>query len=451
MYLLDNTLRPYAWGSESAIAELLGRKPSGGPEAELWVGAHPDSPSHAVFTDGSRRSLLDLISQDPQGLLGETVAERFDNRLPFLMKVLAAGSALSLQVHPSLEQAAAGYVAEEAAGVPQDAPHRNYRDAYSKPEVIFALTDFDALCGFRPPREAAEVFTRLIGLLEESRGWAPAILQSVVADLAVPDEATALREAFTRLLGGGAETRAAVEAVAGILEEDTASGFEEPLRTAAATVSLLNGHHEGDPGVLVALLLNRVTLSPGQALYLPAGNVHAYLEGLGIEVMASSDNVLRGGLTSKHIDPAELLKAVEFAPLALPLLEPESTPLGQELYCPPFNEFQLQRLELPVSFGDAAVSADIPVAQNGPAVFLVVEGTVVLDSPKGDLVLHRGQSAFIPANEAPVMARRGSETGADAADDDGTALAFAVTVGAAGDANPGALGPVRGLREETQP
>ncbi|WP_309070487.1 mannose-6-phosphate isomerase, class I [Arthrobacter sp.] len=453
MYQLDNPLRPYAWGSPTAIAELLGRTPSGGPEAELWIGAHPDSPSTVVGHGDTGTPLDDLIDSDPDRSLGALTREAFGDRLPFLLKVLAAAAPLSLQVHPSRDQARAGFDRENSASVPQDAPHRNYRDAFSKPELMFALTEFDALCGFRAPSEAAEIFSALTGLVEKQKGWAPAILSSVVGDLGIPDEATALREAFTRLLTGGAETRAAVEAVVEALEEGTPDGSGDGrLSSAAATVLQLNGHHEGDPGVLVALLLNRITLQPGQALYLPAGNVHAYLEGLGIEVMASSDNVLRGGLTTKHVDTGELLKTVEFTPLALPLLEPESTPLGQELYCPPFDEFQLQRIELPVSFGDDAVSADMPIAQNGPAVVLVVSGTLVLDSPKGDLILHRGQSAFIPANESPVMARCAFDTSDETGDDDdGTAVAFAVTVGAAGDANPGGLGPVRGPREETRP
>ncbi|MDF9278408.1 mannose-6-phosphate isomerase, class I [Arthrobacter sp. EH-1B-1] len=452
MYQLDNPLRPYTWGSTTAIAELLGRTPSGGPEAELWIGAHPDSPSTVLGHGDTGTSLDALIDSDTDRTLGAPTREAFGDRLPFLMKVLAAAAPLSLQVHPSPEQAQEGFDRENAASVPQDAPHRNYRDAFSKPELIFALTDFDALCGFRAPTEAARIFTGLVDLLEKQQGSAPAILSAVVADLGIPDEAAALREAFTRLLTGGAETRTAVERVVEALDKGLPDSADPLVAAAAATVLQLNGHHESDPGVLVALLLNRVTLQPGQALYLPAGNVHAYLEGLGIEVMASSDNVLRGGLTTKHVDTGELLKTVEFAPLALPLLDPESTPLGQELYCPPFDEFQLQRLELPVSFGDDAASADIPIAQNGPTVVLVVSGTVVLDSPKGDLILHRGQSAFIPANESPVMARLASDN-TDTTDDDGdsTAVAFAVTVGAAGDSNPGGLGPVRGGREETQP
>ncbi|TKV28363.1 mannose-6-phosphate isomerase, class I [Arthrobacter sp. NamB2] len=461
MYLLHNTLRPYAWGSESAIAELLGREPSGGPEAELWVGAHPDSPSHAVFTDGSRRSLQDLISQDPQGLLGETVAERFDNRLPFLMKVLAAGSALSLQVHPSLEQAAAGYDAEEAAGVPQGAPHRNYRDRNHKPEMIYALTPFEALCGFRPLPEAVDIFTFLASAVGPGSP-AHELLDSVAGYLAAGDTA-ALRSAFTLLLEAPQDVVMDVErAVAG----RTGPSDQDPDAVARdlRTVTELSGQYPGDPGVLVALLLNRVSLEPGEALYLPAGNIHAYLNGLGIEVMASSDNVLRGGLTPKHVDTDELLSTVVFEPLAPPALSPEYTLLDQELYRPPFDEFQLQRIVLADSaagpdgqpadgveagvdggvdagvdtgvnggHADTALPSDesltpahVPVVQNGPVVVLAVTGPILLDTPNSTLSVPRGGSAFVAASEAPLVVRPAAD-GSGATD--GPVLAFAVTVG----------------------
>lgn len=412
MYQLDNPLRPYKWGSTTAIAELLGSTPSGGPEAELWIGAHPDSPS-TVLGHGDTGTALDaLITSDPDRALGAPTREAFGDRLPFLMKVLAAAAPLSLQVHPSPEQARAGFARENAASVPQDAPHRNYRDAFSKPELIFALTEFDALCGFRAPGEAAQIFGALVELVEKQKGWSPAVLQKVVADLGIPDETTALREAFTRLLTGGAETRAAVEGVAEVLES---AGPSDPLLSSAgATVLQLNEHHPGDPGVLVALLLNRVALKPGQALYLPAGNVHAYLEGLAIEVMASSDNVLRGGLTPKFVDVPELLKTVAFESVGVPMLRAEVSELGQELYRPPFREFQLQRIEL------LPDGSPVPLAQSGTAVIIVTAGSVYLDSPKGDLLLTQGRSAFLPAADAPVNVHPIS----GAAD---TAVAFAVT------------------------
>ncbi|MHA7144035.1 mannose-6-phosphate isomerase, class I [Arthrobacter sp. TmT3-37] len=446
MYLLENTLRPYAWGSERAIADLLGREPSGGPEAELWVGAHPDSPSQVVQPDGGRTSLHDLIADDPDRLLGEAVAARFDGRLPFLLKVLAAGSALSLQVHPSLAQAAAGYDAEEAAGVPQDAPHRNYRDRNHKPELIFALTSFDALCGFRPLPEAVGIFTFLAAAVGPGSA-AQDLLDTVAAQLAA-GSGEALRTAFTLLLEAPQEVVADVEAAVadrasgGPAGADGADGFDGDI----ATVRELSAQYPGDPGVLVALLLNRVVLRPGEALYLPAGNIHAYLGGLGIEVMASSDNVLRGGLTPKHVDAAELLSTVVFEPLAPPSLSPEYSLLDQELYRPPFDEFQLQRIVLadpaadpaggsggdddrgdsPLPAGASVAPAHVPVVQNGPVVVLAVSGPILLDTPNSTLSVPRGGSAFVAASEAPLVVRPAADArGATG----GPVLAFAVTAG----------------------
>jgi mannose-6-phosphate isomerase len=445
MFLLDNTLRPYAWGSERAIADLLGREPSGGPEAELWIGAHPDSPSHVVHPDGARDSLYELIERDPAGLLGEPVAGRFGNRLPFLLKVLAAGSALSLQVHPSLEQAAAGFDAEEAAGVPGDAAHRNYRDRNHKPEMIYALTPFEALCGFRPLPEAAGVFTVLAAAVTPGSP-AHALLEDVAVHLASGDDA-ALRSSFTLLLEAPREVVDEVEAAA----RRAGTGAGDAVAGDLATIAELAGQYPGDPGVLVALLLNRVSLRPGEALYLPAGNIHAYLSGLGIEVMASSDNVLRGGLTPKHVDTGELLATVVFEPLAPPALTPDTTLLDQELYRPPFDEFQLQRIELadraagpggepggsaggdddprgPLPAGESLTPAHVPVVQNGPVVVLAVSGPILLDTPNSTLVVPRGGSAFVGASEAPLVVRPAAD-GHGATN--GPVLAFAVTVGGA--------------------
>ncbi len=449
MYLLDNTLRPYAWGSEHAIADLLGREPSGGPEAELWVGAHPDSPSFTVQPDGTRRSLLEVIDEDPRQLLGEPCADRFGNRLPFLLKVLAAGSALSLQVHPSLEQAAAGYDAEQAAGVPQDAPHRNYRDTNHKPEMIYALTPFDALCGFRPLPEAVPVFTFLADAVEPG-SRTHELLDSVAALLTAGGE-DALRSAFTLLLEAPPH---AVDDVGAAITRRAASTHpgagDDAVSADLATVRELSGQYPGDPGVLLSLLLNRVALRPGEALYLPAGNIHAYLGGLGIEVMASSDNVLRGGLTPKHVDTQELLATVVFEPLAPPSLTAEYTLLDQEVYRPPFDEFQLQRIVLgdpaagpagrsadraddgtadsPLPAGESLTPAHVPVVQNGPVLVLAVSGPLLLDTPNSTLLVPRGGSAFVAASEAPLVVRPAAD-GHGATD--GPVLAFAVTVGGA--------------------
>lgn len=414
MYALENVLRPYAWGSTTAIAGLLGRPASGGPEAELWIGAHPDSPSlaSAAADDGGALGLDELIARDPEHFLGRESVAGFGPRLPFLLKVLAAERPLSLQVHPTLEQARAGFAREEAAGVGHGAATRNYKDDNHKPEMIFALTPFEALCGFRPAAGSRAVFQHLAGCFDQAGVELPRLIPELLADLAQPDEGAALQAAFERLIAGD-DVAAATSAVVGLLAAGAPLGQHG---AELGTAVNLNEEYPGDPGVLISLLLNRISLAPGEAVYLPAGNVHAYLHGLGIEVMASSDNVLRGGLTPKFVDVPELLKTVAFEAVGVPALQAETTMLDQELYRPPFREFQLQRIEL------APGGDPVPLSQSGAAVLIVLEGAVVLDSPKGDLQLGRGGSAFIPAAEAPVNVH-------PAANAAGPVVAFAVTTG----------------------
>ncbi len=426
MYALTNVLRPYAWGSTTAIASLLGREPSGAPEAELWLGAHPDSPSVASLLDGGSMPLDALIAADPEGTLGPASRAAFGDRLPFLAKILAAGNPLSLQVHPTLEQARAAFAAEEAAGVRHDAPHRNYKDDNHKPEMILALADFEALCGFRPAAGSRRIFEHLAWCFDQAATELPAALREVLARLAgggsaaahdIPmpaagDESARIRGAFHCLISGGNDVATAVAAVVTLLRSGAPMGDYTPE---LSTVVSLAEAYPGDPGVLISLLLNRVSLAPGQAIYLPAGNIHAYLRGLGVEVMASSDNVLRGGLTPKHVDVPELMKTVDFQAVPVPRIEAQSTELGQQIWAPPFREFQLQRVELNPG------GSPVPLAQNGPLLVILVSGAAVLDSPRGDLRLERGGSAFVPARENPVILHPIS--GASE-----TAVAFAVTV-----------------------
>jgi mannose-6-phosphate isomerase len=393
VYQIENVLRPYAWGSTTAIAGLLGRPESGGPEAELWIGAHPDSPSVVLRPDGTTTPLDALISEDPEHFLGAASVAEFGPRLPFLAKLLAAAKPLSLQVHPSLEQARAGYARENDAGIPAHAANRNYHDDNHKPEMIYALTPFESLCGFRNPEKSRDIFLHLAGCLELPGNGVPQVLKDVIDDLSQPQEAAALRSAFERLIAGGEAVREATSRVVDVL----ASGAPlAPYQLELSTVLSLNSEYPGDPGVLISLLLNRLSLKPGEAVYLPAGKVHAYLHGLGVEVMASSDNVLRGGLTPKFIDIPELLNTIAFESVDVPMLRPETSELGQELYFPPFREFQLQRIELQPEGGP------VPLAQSGAAVVIVVTGSVILDSPKGDLQLGHGASAFLPDADAPV-------------------------------------------------
>lgn len=414
MYRLSNTVRDYPWGSTTAIAELIGTEATGGPEAEMWIGAHPDSPSEASHPDLEDATPLDeLVATDPTLFLGEETATRF-GRLPFLAKILAASKPLSLQVHPTLNQARSGFAAEEEAGVERSAPHRNYKDDNHKPELLFALTGFSALCGFRSAHESAALFTWLAETIEidpelpDADGSTVAAAHHTATTLGQGD----LRGAFTDLLSGGDS----VVRLVGLASAAVASGRHAVHDAGLAELESLNGFYPGDPGVLVSLMLNHITLEPGQAIYLPAGNIHAYLRGLGVEVMASSDNVLRGGLTGKHIDLPELMDTVDFQSLGVPYLEAAENMMGQEIYRPPFDEFQLQRIALP---GDATLAGeDVAVAQNGPVTLVCVSGDLLLDSPRGNLQLTRGESAFIPANEAPVVAKRLGE---------GPAVAFAVT------------------------
>ncbi|MGA5198944.1 mannose-6-phosphate isomerase, class I [Streptomyces exfoliatus] len=372
---LVNTVRPYAWGSTTAIPELLGIAPTGEPQAEMWMGAHPGAPSLTA-----RGSLHELIDADPVRELGERSVEKFGPRLPFLLKVLAAGAPLSLQAHPDLAQARAGYAAEEVAGIPIDAPHRTYKDANHKPELICALTPFDGLCGFRAPTEAADAIAAL-GVDS---------LKPYVDLLHAHPEEAALREVLTALLTADPEETAHTVA--------EAAAAADRLGGDHAAYANLAHHFPGDPGVLAAMLLNRVRLQPGEALYLGAGVPHAYLDGLGVEIMANSDNVLRCGLTPKHIDVPELLRVVRFEPTDPNVLRPEASPTGEEVYDTPIDEFRLSRFVRPE--GAAPTELTSPT----PQILLAVAGRPTA----GEATLAAGESVFVPAGEPIELAGTGT-------------------------------------------
>jgi mannose-6-phosphate isomerase len=385
--LLHNAVRPYAWGSRTAIAELLGREvPAPHPEAELWMGAHPGDPSRIVGADGAERSLLDLLSADPDGQLGARVAQRWGSRLPFLLKVLAAEEALSLQAHPSAAQAAEGFAAEEAAGVPRDAAVRNYKDPAAKPELICALTEFHALAGFRAP-------ARTIALLRELD--APALAPYTEMLVAQPDS-SGLRALFTMLITlpqTSLSTLLPQVLDACVLHVKEHGEFDLECRT----ILELGESYPGDAGVLAALLLNRIVLQPGEAVHLPAGNLHAYLRGTGIEILANSDNVLRCGLTPKHVDVPELLRVLDFTCGDMEVLLGEETSPGVRVYRTPAPEFELSRLD---------VTGETRVNHDGPQILLCTAGAAVLTNARGDeLRLTRGQSVWLPASDPAVLVR----------------------------------------------
>ncbi|MFG3260572.1 mannose-6-phosphate isomerase, class I [Streptomyces sp. NPDC048172] len=382
---LENTVRPYAWGSTTALPELLGTPPTGEPQAELWMGAHPGAPSRVERAAGST-SLLAAVSADPEGELGERTVRAFGPRLPFLLKLLAAASPLSLQVHPDLTQAAEGYADEEARDVPLDAPYRNYKDTNHKPELICALTPFDGLCGFRAADDAAALLDGL-----DVGGLKP-----YVDALHARPEGDALREVLSAVLTADrdemAETVAEAAAAAERLATENPAG---PRAGEYAVYADIARHYPGDPGVIAAMLLNYVHLRPGEALFLGAGVPHAYLDGLGVEIMANSDNVLRCGLTPKHVDVPELLRIVRFEPTEPAILRPEADADGEELYETPVDEFRLSRHVLAQGAGSRSLDGGVP------QILLCTAGQVVLrDTDNGtELTLDRGQSAFVPADE----------------------------------------------------
>ncbi|NEC89524.1 mannose-6-phosphate isomerase, class I [Streptomyces sp. SID12501] len=372
---LDNTIRPYAWGSTTAIAALLGTEPTGEPQAEMWMGAHPGAPSRT-----GRGTLVEVIDADPQGELGAAAVVKFGPRLPFLLKILAAGAPLSLQVHPNLAQAKEGYADEENRGIPVDAGHRNYKDANHKPELICALTEFDGLCGFRDPSQTADL---LAGLEVDS-------LKPYVDLLRAHPEEAALREVLTAVLSADREDMART-----VTETATACAR---LGGDYAPYADIAQHYPGDPGVIAAMLLNRVRLQPGEALFLGAGIPHAYLNGLGVEIMANSDNVLRCGLTPKHVDVPELLRVVRFEATGPGVLRPEAAADGEEVYDTPIDEFRLSRYVLPE--GTPARDLTLPT----PQILLCTAGSI----RTGDIELAPGQSVFVPANEKAEVSGPGT-------------------------------------------
>ncbi|MFJ2824972.1 mannose-6-phosphate isomerase, class I [Streptomyces toxytricini] len=374
---LTNTIRPYAWGSPTAIPGLLGVEPTGEPQAELWMGAHPGAPSR-LDRGAGETTLADVIAADPERELGAAAVARFGPRLPFLFKILAAGAPLSLQVHPDLEQARAGYAEEERRGIPADAAHRNYKDPNHKPEMVCAITAFEGLCGFRPPREAAAL---LDGLKVDS-------LTPYVDLLGAHPEEAALREMLTAVLTADRAEMARTVAQAAAAAERLGGPYT-PYATLAH-------HFPGDPGVIAAMLLNHVRLQPGEAMFLGAGVPHAYLDGLGVELLANSDNVLRAGLTPKHVDVPELLRIVRFDPGDPALLRPEDG--DEEVYDTPTDEFRLSRLAL------APGAAPHRLPAGAPQILLCTAGRPTA----GELALAPGESVFVPAGESVELSGPGT-------------------------------------------
>lgn len=382
---MKNPVQEYAWGSRTAIPSLLGLPvPSERPAAELWMGAHPKAPSQ-VRVGGAWQPLDQVIERDPAAILGQQAARQFSNNLPFLFKVLAADHPLSIQVHPNLDQARAGFERENQMGIALGRPDRNYRDPSHKPEILCAVTRFEALKGFRPIQDLLERLEKVCG---ES-------LSLELGQLRTAPNPSGLREFFASLLT--MDTTRKKELIQGAV--DRARPFAEEDR-ACWWMLRLHGNYPGDLGILSPLLFHLVILDPGEALYVPAGQLHAYLQGMGMELMANSDNVVRGGLTSKHVDVPELLRIVDFTPAEVQKIRPRpGQQLAEKIYDTPAREFQLSVLM--VSDGVDFVTQGHRTAE----ILICMEGEARVRALQSHdtRVLEKGDSVFLPAVMGPYQ------------------------------------------------
>src|SRR6266566_2769449 len=448
MDLLRPVIRPYPWGTRTAIAELQGRPvPAPGPEAELWMGAHPSAPSGVgrlsspttpptpVLSTSLAPSVLStppapstplvaldaVIAGDPERELGAECAARFGGRLPFLLKVLSAAKALSIQVHPSRTQAEAGFAAENARGLPPDDPARNYVDDWPKPELLYALTPFEVAAGLRAPADASALLRALA--VDELKPLAAALA-------AAPPPAAPFPTAPPPAPPGAPAGDARASALASVLEWpepgrpglvaavvaacERLAAVDGPYADACAAAVRVAADHPNDLGVVALLLMRHEVLQPGQAVFMPAGGLHAYLRGTGIELLANSDNVVRSGLTGKHIDVPELLKLLDPS-VAVPVLSPRPLADGIATFDTPAPEFRLYLIDLPAPHAPsppasaspalASLAPALALPATGPRVLLCLDGACTLRAETGqELDLTRGDSCFIPFADGPIHA-----------------------------------------------
>jgi mannose-6-phosphate isomerase len=376
--ILKNPTQEYAWGSKTVIQALLGQAESKDkPIAELWMGDHPKAASN-VLIEGEWQSLDEVIKRSPESILGKDAAKRFSNRLPFLFKVLAVDSPLSIQVHPNLEQARAGFARENSLKIPLNAPNRNYKDENHKPEILCALTPFQGLKGFRKIEE-------ILALMEKI---ASSSLSEELDRLKMEANTIGLKGFFTTLMRMDRPRQSLVVSEAVRLAEKLANEDQ-----AFYWMVELNKAYPGDIGVFSPVILNLVQLEPGEAIYLPAGELHAYLCGVGVELMANSDNVLRGGLTSKHIDVIELLKIVNFKTGPVKIIKPEKHGMIERTYPTPAEEFLLSKLS--VDEGGVFTSPQ----DRSVEILICLKGKAdVKDLGNSELLrLDKGKSIIVPA------------------------------------------------------
>lgn len=411
---IRNLPRDYAWGARRAVSALLGTSgaclptPDEAPQAELWLGSHSGAPSEVVTGDGQApgagATLDRWIADDPRRALdafADGLHAGAEGRLPFLLKVLAADGALSLQTHPRLDTAAAGYAAEEAAGIPRDAPHRNYRDPLHKPELLLAVTDrFRALAGFRDPSASAAEVRGLTRSNVSAADSVELLRFAEALDALTEAPGASQGEGFAKLVAAllAGERAGLVRAVTHACQSDAAvDGGAVPQFV--ATVRELLGQYPGDPGVVIAGLLHRIELRRGEAIFLEAGTLHAYLEGVGIELMAASDNVLRGGLTSKHIDVPELLRTLDASVIPEPRVTPSIPAPGVAVFAPPVPDFALTT----VSPAELAQGVPARLPLRGPGIALATTADWQLEGAESRHLLRRGEAVYITPDEAELL------------------------------------------------
>lgn len=371
--------------------------------AELWFGAHPNAPSW-VSSDPRMRAyqsdqcqpelmtLAELIEGDPHGMLGAEIVARYGPQLPFLLKLIAPNEPLSLQVHPSLAQAQEGFSHEEAAGISQQDPRRCFPDRNHKPEMVYALTTFEALVGFRSPR-------RILGVLT---GLDCSIARDVRAIIAAQPNSDGVRQAFSQLISP--DTRPAPEEVAELVAQCASRReTDSPSPRADALAVRIEDIYPGDPGVVASLLLNPVTLRPGEALFTPAGIVHAYISGLGVEVMAASDNVVRAGLTRKHVDVAQLLRITDTVAAPPIRIAAERISAVQSTFYVPVDDFELSIISL------RHADEQVDIRGCGPRIILCLRGAVELWVGEEFFFINTGQAVFIAADDGAVQVRGAGE------------------------------------------
>lgn len=376
--ILKNTVQEYKWGSYTAIPELLGNDfPAKTPQAELWMGAHPKAPSK-VKLNGKWMSLMKMIEKNPKDILGKVVAKRFNNRLPYLFKVLAAAKPLSIQAHPNQTQAKEGFMRENSLGIPLDAPNRNYKDDNHKPECICALTDFWALNGFRNTSD-------VLALLEKI---CPQGLKNDFNDLLGEPNSLGLKKFYQAIMTMGRDKQNQITADAVINAQKLTDDDQ-----AYNWMIKLHNEYPADIGIFSPILLNLICLKPGQAMFLPAGELHAYLDGVGIELMANSDNVLRGGLTPKHVDVPELLNVLNFEEREIDILFPKESNECERVYASDADEFELSVITL-----KKELKFHSPTNRS-VEILLCTDGEVIItDLGNNDkLAFGKGKSIIIPA------------------------------------------------------